>query len=413
MKCFVGIDQALTMTGPRGDASPERALGLISDAAIICQRDGRVHWIGPRRNMPSGDYEYVDLDGVVVLPGLVEAHTHIVFAGDRTKDYAARCAGESYEEVARRGGGIRLTVQETRAASVDVLVNLALPRLQSLLAHGVTTVEIKSGYGLTIRDELKMLEAIEQLGTLGPWTVIPTLLAAHVIPDEFVHDRAGYISMVCDELMPEVSRRSLAKHVDVFCDSGAFTLDETVHILEHAKALGFGLKAHAEQLSWTGASRAAARLGAHSVDHLEFLNEEDIEVLAQHGTCAVLLPGASLFLGMEARPPARRLLDHGVPVALSTDCNPGTCPSTHLPLMTTLGCSTLGMMPHEALLAITREAALASGLSNGQGCLRPGGPCDFVVMDVSNWRHIPYRLGLNPTRAVFVKGHRAYQSAAF
>jgi imidazolonepropionase len=411
VRLFHNITELLTLAPEEhpADDPAEAGLGVVRGGAVLCGEDGRVQWSGPEGRLP-GEHatgtERVDLGGAVVLPGLVDAHTHLVFAGDRTRDFADRCAGESYEAIAARGGGIRLTVRATRAASLDALAALARPRLLSLLAHGVTTVEVKSGYGLSVADELKMLEVVARLGREGPWRLVPTVLGAHIVPDAFKADRAGYVRLVTEELLPEVARRGLARHVDVFCDAGAFTLDEALRVLEGGRALGFGLKVHAEQLTRTGAAAAAAGLGAVSADHLEHLSEADADALAAAGTVGVLLPGAALFLGGHDRAPARRLLDRGVAVALATDCNPGTCPSTHLPLMTTLGCAWLGMAPREAVAAVTRSAAWAVGARDGTGTLGLGAPCDLAVCDVESWRHVPYLLGHNPVTSVWVSGRK-------
>jgi imidazolonepropionase len=400
---FVGIREVLTLI-PNGE-SPDAQLGRVQDAVIDCDSAGRVAWIGPADEAPErGDTPVTDLGDVVVLPGMVDAHTHIVFAGDRTADFASRCEGVSYEEVARRGGGIRLTVRETRAASHDLLTKLALARLEDLVAHGATTVEIKSGYGLTFADEIKILEVVARLQELSPARIIPTLLAAHIIPDEFRSDRGGYVDLIVNELVPEVTERGLAEHIDVFCEEGAFTIEETLRILEAGQRRGLGLKVHGEQLTHTSISAEVARMGALSVDHCEHVSPDDIEVMAQHGTAAVLIPGASLFLGGHARAPARALLDAGVPVALSTDCNPGTCPSRHVTLMGTLGCTMLGMAPHESVRALTADAAQALGLSDGTGTLRPGAPCDLAVCDISGWRELPYAFGARPVREVWIAG---------
>ncbi len=416
---FVGLSELLTMDASlaRSGATAvqdagERALGLLRDAAVLAGDDGRVAWVGAASDAPRRPGQrVVDLQGAVVLPGLVDAHTHLVYAGDRTQDFAARCAGESYEAVAARGGGIRLTVRATRAASRDELVELARPRLLDLVAHGVTTVEIKSGYGLTVADELKCLEVARRLADEGLARIVPTVLGAHIVPDEFKGDRGAYVRLVTDELLPEAARLRLARHVDVFCETGAFSLDETLRILDRGRELGFGLKVHAEQLTRTGAAAAAARLGAVSADHLERAEDEDIAAMAEHGTVAVLLPGAAVFLGARDRAPARRLLDAGVPVALSTDCNPGTCPSRHLPLMATLGCVYLGLAPHEALLGITRHAARALGLTDGTGTLAPGAPCDLAVCEAPGWRHIPYLMGHNPVRETWVAARQVHARA--
>jgi imidazolonepropionase len=403
--CYHGISQLLTMGGSANDPSADVALGVINDAAITVSSEGRVTWVGAHAERPRTESS-TDLGGVVVLPGFVDAHTHVVFAGDRTGDFVARCAGESYPQIAARGGGIRLTVEATRAASIDELVALALPRLEELLSHGVTTIEVKSGYGLNVASELRMLEAIARLQSLGPWRLIPTLLAAHIVPDEYREDRAGYVRMINEELLPEVARRDLASHVDVFCDTGAFRLDETLSILERGRSLGLGLKVHAEQLTHTGASGAAAKLGAISADHLEHIEPDDIAAMAASGTTAVLVPAVALFLGEDHRAPARALLEAGVSVALATDCNPGSCPTRHLPLVASLGCTWLGMAPHEALHGITRAAARAVGLHDGTGTLTPGGPADFITTELPSWQHIPYRFGHNPIQDVFIAGRR-------
>ncbi len=404
---FVGIRELLTLV-PSGD-SPDELLGRVENAVIDCDSEGRVSWVGPADQAPHrGEVAVTDLGGAVVLPGLVDAHTHIVFAGDRTEDFASRCEGVSYEEVARRGGGIRLTVRETRAASHDLLTELALARLEDLVAHGATTVEVKSGYGLTFQDEIKQLEVIARLQRLSPARVVPTLLAAHIVPDEFREDREAYVDLIVNELVPEVTSRGLAEHIDVFCEEGAFTVEETLRILETGKRLGLGLKVHGEQLTHTSISAQAARMGALSVDHCEHVSLEDIEIMAAHGTAAVLLPGASLFLGGQHRAPARALLDAGVRVALSTDCNPGTCPSRHVTLMGTLGCTMLGMAPHESLRALTSDAALALGLSDGTGTVSPGGPCDLAVCDITGWRELPYAFGARPIREVWIGGAQAW-----
>jgi len=400
---FRGIRQLLTMSGAPSDDVPERSLGLIEDAAFGVDTGGRISWVGTQKDLPSGA-ECTDLDGVIVLPGFVDAHTHSVFAGDRTKDFAARCAGESYQEIAARGGGIRLTVGATRRASLEELVSLAKPRLEELLSHGVTSIEVKSGYGLSCEDEIRMLEAIALLEEEGPWKLTPTLLAAHIVPDEYRNNRDAYVDMVVQELLPEVAKRKLARHVDVFCDKGAFTLAETLRILERGRDLGFGLKVHAEQLTHSGASGAAAALGAVSADHLEHIEEADIKAMAKAGTSAVLMPAVAIFLGEDHRAPARALLSAGIPVALATDCNPGSCPTRHLPMVASLGCTWLGMTPSEALHGITRSGALALGLENGSGTLTPGAPADFVTSRLPSWQHLPYRFGHNPIQDVFIAG---------
>jgi imidazolonepropionase len=407
---FIGIGELLTLV-PTGEG-PEGRLGRVAEAVLDCDAAGRVEWVGAASDAPARPgAKIVDLGGAVVLPGLVDAHTHLVYAGDRTADFAALCEGVTYEEIARRGGGIRLTIRATREASADALTILAMARLQDLIAHGATTVEIKSGYGLTLADELKLLEVIGRLRDASPARIVPTVLAAHIVPDEFRDDRGAYVDMVIHELLPEVASRQLAEHVDVFCDEGAFTVDETLMILEAGKTLGFGIKVHGEQLTHTAISGEVARMGALSVDHCEHVTANDMEAMAAHGTAAVLLPGAALFLGGRSRAPARALLDAGVAVALSTDCNPGTCPSRHLPLMGTLGCTLLGMAPDEALRALTADAAGALGLRDGTGTLAPGAPCDMAVCDVPGWRTLPYAFAARPVREVWIAGEQVWRSS--
>ena len=383
-------------------------LGVVERGALLVDDSGLVAWVGLEAELPS-DLPHdtlVDLKGRVVMPGLVECHTHLVFAGDRTQDYADRCAGISYEEVAKRGGGIRLSVRETRLASRETLLELGRARLAQFLEMGVTTVEIKSGYGLSYEDELKCLEVIAELSDEGPVRVVATVLGAHIVPDDYADRRGEYVSMLVDELLPVVARRELASFVDVFCETGAYTVTETRQIFSRARELGFGIKVHAEQLSRTGATLLATEFGAASADHLEFVEDADVAALAASGTVAVLLPGAGLFLGGNKRPPARKLLDAGVSVALSTDFNPGTCPSVHLPMMTTLGCSWLGLAPFEAIRGVTVAAAQALDLKDGRGTLAVGAPADFSVHKIASWAEIPYLFGRNTADEVWVAGNR-------
>jgi len=405
---FTGISQLVTSDGPLQARVDEDWLGVIEDAAVVAGDDGRIAWLGRRAELP-GSYAgatRVDLQGRAVLPGLVECHTHLVFAGDRTRDFAERCAGVSYEAIAARGGGIQTTVDATRAADTAELVRLGLARCTELLRHGVTTVEIKSGYGLSYNDELKLLEAIAAIAERTPQRVVATCLAAHVVPREHRANRAAYVAMVVDQLLPEVARRGLASFVDVFCETGAFSLAEMLAIFERARELGLGIKVHAEQLSRTGAAATAAGLGAVSADHVEFVTADDAAAMARAGTVAVLLPGAALFLGGAHRPPVSVLREAGVPMALSTDLNPGTSPTAHLPLMTTLGCAWLGLSPAEAIAGVTAQAARALALTDGTGSLRLGGPADFVVTTWPNWRRLPYEMAARGVAEVWIGGRK-------
>lgn len=400
-----GIGELLCMDGPL-EQGAEAALGRIPDAAVVI-RDGRVAWKGPAAELPAeyaGDRERVDLGGRVVTPGWVECHTHAIYAGDRTADFERRVRGLSYEEIARLGGGIQTTVDATRAAGLEALVALALPRLQALARHGATTIEIKSGYGLDVATELTLLEAVRRLQALTPLTLVPTFLGAHVVPREHRADRERYLALLTDELLPEVASRDLAEFCDVFCETGAFTLAETRRVLLRALALGLKVKVHAEQLTHTGACALAVELGATSVDHLEAIDDHDVALLAGSSTVPVLLPGATLFLGRRDWAPARRLADAGALPALSTDLNPGSSPTAHLPLMTTLACTQLGLTPAEALLGVTRRAAAALAREDRAGILAVGRDADLCVMDVTSHVQIPYELGRNPVQRVMVRG---------
>ncbi len=397
----------MTATGPAAQRVDDAWLGVIEDAAFVVDA-GRIAWLGPRSLLPTR-YDasaQVDVGGRAVLPGLVECHTHLVYAGDRTRDFADRCAGESYETIAARGGGIQTTVDATRRATQAELVAVGAERCRRLLEHGVTTVEIKSGYGLSYESELKLLEAVAALRTRTPQRIVATCLAAHVVPREHKADRSAYVAMIVDRLLPEVAARGLARFVDVFCEAGAFTLAEAVEIFETARGLGLGIKVHAEQLSHTGAAARAASLGASSADHVEFVTASDAAVMAANDTIAVLLPGAGLFLGAKHKPPVQLLREAGVGMALSTDLNPGTSPTAHLPLMTTLGCAWLGMSPAEAVAGVTAQAARALGLDDGTGTLRVGGPADFVVTRWSAWKRVPYEMAGAPVAETWIGGRQ-------
>jgi len=396
-------------------------LGLIADAALVVEH-GRVQWSGPRASCPALQAtaaavpevpevtEVIDLSDPaggarLVLPGLVDCHTHLVYAGDRAADFEARCRGESYQAIAARGGGIRTTVAATRLASTETLRMLARPRLDALLAAGVTTVEVKSGYGLSIESELRQLEVAALLASEGPQRIAPTLLL-HIVPDEFRDARASWVTLACEALIPEVARRQLATAVDVFCDVGAFTPSEAHQILAAARAHGLACKAHVEQLSATGFGRVAAELGALSLEHLEHADAPTIAAMAAHGTVAVLLPTASLFLGDAQRPPVAAMREAGVALAVATDLNPGSSPTFDPWLAATLACTWYGLTPAEALRGVTVNAARALGLENGTGTLAVGAPADFAVARVSRWQELLYGLGHRPIAATWIAGYR-------
>jgi imidazolonepropionase len=381
-----------------------RSPGVIEDGALIL-RDGRIDWLGRTADLPlvSANAEVLDLAGKVVLPGLVDSHTHLIFAGSREDEFEQRLQGLSYQEISAQGGGIASTVRQVRRASRDELKALARPRLGRFLRFGVTTVEVKSGYGLTPADELKCLEAIADLNEEGPCELVPTFLGAHAVPPEFRDDRAGYLRLLRDDMLPEVARGRLAEFCDVFCETGVFSLEESEHILSRAKSLGLRLKVHADELTPLGGAELAARLGAASADHLLCVSDAGIDALAASGTVATLLPGTAFFLGLDFAP-ARRLIERGAVVALASDCNPGTCPTENLPLVGAMACTQMGLLPGEALTALTLNAAAALGRADRIGSLAPGKQADLVVCSVPDYRQLFYHFGVSHVWRVFKRG---------
>ncbi|WP_412061839.1 imidazolonepropionase [Rubrivirga sp. IMCC45206] len=373
-----------------------RDAGLVDHAALAFD-DGRIVWAGPQADLPARfeGAERQSAGGRLVVPGLVDCHTHVVHAGDRADEFVERIKGTPYLEVARRGGGILKTVRATRAASDAGLAHAAGARLAAMLRQGVTTVEAKTGYGLTLHDELRVLRVHAMLAAHGRQRMVSTLLAAHVVPPEFADDRAGYVRLITDEMIPAAAAEGLAAFVDVFVEEGAFTADEARQIFEAAHAHGLGAKLHADQLSDTGGAALGAEVDAASADHLECISDDGIRALAASDTVAVSLPIATLVLGQEPLP-ARRLLDAGARVAVATDFNPGSAPSASLGLALWLACTLQRMTPEEALRGATAEAARALRLTDGTGSLIPGAPADFVVFDaptvdgwLSSWRAEP------------------------
>jgi len=379
--------------------------------APIAIAGGRIAAVGDLAGcVIDADTGRLDAEGGLVTPGLIDAHTHLVFAGDRADEYALRAAGKSYLDIAAAGGGIAATVRATRAADLATLMALARPRLDRLLACGVTTAEVKSGYGLDFTTEIRILEAIRRLDAEHPIDLVATFLGAHTVPPERRHDRAGYLDEVVEQMIPAAAQ--LATFCDVFVEKSAFTLEEGERVLRAGLAHGLRPKIHADQLSAGGGAELGARLGAVSADHLEHISDAGIQALAAAGTVAVLLPGAGIFLGDDHRAPARRLVEAGVPVALSTDCNPGTCHTENLPLMLTLGMSRLGLSPIEVLKAVTLHAAQAVGREATAGRILPGRCADLAVFSVPSHRHLPYRFGLPPTRHVIKNGRVVFTAGA-
>ena len=373
-------------------------LGIV-EPGVIAAKDGRILYAGAETDLPAAlrnGADVIDCGGRLVTPGLIDCHTHLVFAGDRAAEWEMRLAGATYEEIARAGGGILSTVKATRNASEDALVASALPRLAALLAEGVTTIESKSGYGLDIENEAKMLRAATTLGRSRDVRVVRTFLGAHALPPEANGDKDGYIDQVCGKQLPAIAGEKLADAVDAFCDRIGFTVEQTARVFGAARAFGLPVKLHAEQLSNCGGSKLAARCGALSVDHVEYLDEEGVAALATAGTVAVLLPGAFYFLRETQKPPVAALRRAGVPMAVATDCNPGSSPLASLLLTMNMAATLVGLTVDECLLGVTRNAARALGLADEIGSLEAGKWCDLAIWNAERPADIFYGIGANP-----------------
>lgn len=383
------------------DPTRHAPYGAIPDAALALEGD-RIGWLGPATDLPSFNDSRVpvhDAAGAWVTPGLIDCHTHLVYGGNRANEFEQRLTGVSYAEIARQGGGIRSTVSATRAASEAALLESATRRLASFLAEGVTGMEIKSGYGLDLDTELRMLRVARRLGDTHPVTVATTYLGAHTLPPEF-SDADAYIDFIDETVLPEVARQGLAEAVDVFCEGIAFNRAQSEQVLRRAKALGFEIKAHVEQLSNLGGAKMAAALGALSADHLEYLDAAGIRALKAAGSVAVLLPGAYYFLGETQLPPVQGLRDVGVPIAIASDSNPGSSPTGSLLLMLNMACTLFQLTPEEALRGVTLNAARALGWETQRGSLSIGKQADFVLWQIQEPAELAYRFGTNPCLGV-------------
>jgi imidazolonepropionase len=385
--------------------------GAILDAALATL-GGRIAWLGPMAEMPEHEaLQVIDVKNGWITPGLIDAHTHLVFAGDRADEFEQRLLGATYEEIARRGGGIAGTVRATRGAGAGELDAAAQRRLQRLLAEGVTTVEIKSGYGLDLKTEIRMLEVARRLGRDPGVEVVTSFLGAHALPPEFASDRHAYLDRVCEEVLPEVARRGLADAVDAFCEGIAFTPEETARVFAAAKRHGLPVKLHADQLSDSGGAALAARHHALSADHLEHTSEAGARAMAAAGTIAMLLPGAFYTLKQSRIPPIEAFRRHGVPMAIATDCNPGSSPLCSLLLALNMACTLFGLSPEEALQGVTRHAARALGLAQDRGTLAPGKRADLVSWRIETPAELVYWLGWCPLEVVLKDGRCSYPAA--
>ncbi len=397
--------------GPIGTmaAGRDAPYGAIEAGAIAVEA-GRIAWLGPASELPGPPEDLArdchDLEGRWLTPGLIDCHTHLVYGGDRAGEFELRLQGASYEEIARAGGGIRSTVSATRAASEDALLEAARPRLRHLLAEGVTTVEIKSGYGLSLEDELKMLRVARRLGALEPAEIHTSFLGAHAVPPEFEGRDEAYLQSVID-MLPAVAESGLADAVDAFCEGIAFSAEQTDRLFAAAAAQGLPVKLHADQLSDLGGAALAAGHGALSADHLEYSNEAGIDAMARAGTVAVLLPGAFYVLRETKLPPVEGLRAAGVPIAIASDCNPGSAPVTSLLLMLNMACTLFRLTPEEAFAGVTRHAARALGLGASHGSLEVGKAADFAVWEIERPAELAYRIGFNPLSARIKAGVRS------
>ncbi len=406
------IAQIITLRGgpiPRTGASMSN-LEIIENGALLV-RGSRIVWVGPTKDIPVREpgIRYQTLDGLgldlVALPGFVDSHTHPIFGGTRAEEYDLRIRGKSYEEIAAAGGGIAASVEQLRSATVNQLLEGTERYFRHFLAHGTTTIEAKSGYGLSLEDELKSLRVLAALRDRSRLETVSTFLGAHAVPKEREESRSEYIRDIIQTMIPRVAHEGLAEFCDVFCEDGYFTVEEANSILTAAKAAGLGLRIHADEFGHSGGAKLAAELGARSADHLQWIDDSDIEALRKAGTVATLLPGTAFNLGLMRYAPARKLIAAGVPVALATDFNPGSCFTLNMQLILAFACTQMRMTPAEAITAATINSAYSLGLSDRLGTLEEGKQADIVLMDVSDYRELPYFFGINHCVVTIKKGN--------
>ena len=411
---FINAAQVVTCAGPgRGRRGSEMAnAGVHAGVAVAVDQD-RIALVGTEEELKQkyGDAAMVDCGGRVLTPGLVDSHTHAIFGRARYKEQELRASGVGYMDIARQGGGIHSSVADLRTRSEDELYDLALPRILRLASYGSTTIEVKSGYGLSTDDEIKSLRVIARLARDTNVRLVPTWLGAHEIPEEYRSSdkrRADYVRLLIEEMLPAVRNEQLAKFADVFCEPGVFRLDETREILGASRSAGLGIKLHADELEPHGGAELAAELGATSADHLAAISETGIEALAQSSTIATVLPGTMMFLGRQRQAPARAMIDAGAAVAIATDFNPGTSPTFNFPLILTLAVSQLRLSASEALIAATVNGAAAVGLADRTGQLAPGYSADLAVWDAEDFREIPYWYGDRRCSGTWMQGKACY-----
>ncbi len=409
----VNCSQLVTLRGPaRPRVGAElRDAGVIANGAMLV-RDGRIAAVGALADVErlmGAECEVVDAGGRVVMPGFVDAHTHLVFAGDRAAEFGQRCAGATYAGIAAAGGGIRATVRRTRAATEDGLFAAARRHVDWFIRCGTTTAEAKSGYGLSPDDELKMLRVIRRLNEAGPLRLVPTFLGAHEVPDEYRLRPGEYVHLVVNEMLPRVAAERLAEYCDVFCEQGVFTPEEARQVMQAAQEHGLKLRIHADQLANSGGARLAAELGASTADHLEYTDSAGVAALCGAGVQPVLLPASVYALGARRYPAAREMIEAGLAVVVATDFNPGSSPTPSLPMALSIACTQMNMTPAEAISAATINAAYSLGLGSEIGSLEPGKRADFVLFDCADYREIVYWFGIEQTRSVWIGGNRVYE----
>ena len=412
MKSLVVLhaSQLITLAGPKRPrvGAEMSELAIIRDGGMLI-REGKIEILGSSEEVAKNarDVEIIDADGRVVLPGFVDAHTHLIFAGNRLDDFERRARGETYEQIAKAGGGIWSTVEKTRAASSEELFNQAQTHAEWFLRCGTTTIEAKSGYGLTVEDELKILRVMQRLNEEKPLEIVPTFLGAHAVPREL--DVNEYIDLLIDEMLPRMSKEKLAEFCDVFCEHGYFTIEQSRGILTAARQLGLGLRIHADQLSNSGAAQLAAELKATTADHLEKTDERGIAAMKSAGVQPVLLPGSVYALGSTAYPHAREMLDAGLAVVLATDFNPGSSPTPSMPMILSIACTRMKMSPAEAITASTINAAYSLNRGGKIGSLERGKLANFSIFDCEDYRELAYWFGIPQTHSVYVKGERVHR----
>jgi len=412
MLLIKNISQVITLAkGPiprTGNSMSD--LGIIENGAILIRSD-RIVWVGPTKDIPVQEpgIHYEILDGVgldlIALPGFIDSHTHPIFVGPRIDEFDLRCQGKNYQEITAEGGGIVKSVQQFRTATIEQLLGKTELIFRKFLDHGTTTIEAKSGYGLTLEDEMKSLQVLAELNERNKLEVIPTFLGAHAIPEEHAYSRETYVRDLIQIMIPRIAQEGMAQFCDVFCEEGYFSIEEARSILKAAKAAGLGLRIHADVLGRNGGAKLATELGARSADHLRWINDTDIEALKQSGVVATLLPGTAFNLGLERHAPARRLIAAGVPVALATDFNPGTCYTMNMQIILAFACRQLSMSPAESITAATVNGAYSLGLSEKLGTLEKGKQADIVLMGVSDYRELPYFFGVNHCIVTIKKGN--------